>query len=278
MKLPIPLIAAGVIVLASSSQAALIAYYKFDEGAGATIAANQVAGSSGAIGSAVTTGVAGISGNAYSFGGATATQADIVDMGNASFFSAVTASGQLTLSAWVKTTDTTGNRNAAIFAGDDTSSNVYTDLGVAAGQAGFLGSASARNRPAGAATPAQQTGIYSSPVVAPVNDGVWHNLVMTVNLSTANLSLYVDGVLANTQTMASPSFPSFNNFEIGRLGRSAPTDPYQGLIDDVQVYDQALSLSDVQFLFANPGTSVPEPGAFALAGLGLLSLVRRRRA
>jgi hypothetical protein len=277
MKQQILFIASGLFGLAMSSEASLVAYYKFDEAAGATVAANQVAGSTGAVGSAVTTGVAGISGNAYSFGGATATQADIVDMGNASFFSAVTASGQLTLSAWVKTTDTTSNRNCAIFAGDDTSSNVYTDLGVAAGQAGFLGSASARNRPSGAATPAQQTGIYSSPAVAPVNDGAWHNLVMTVNLSSSSLSLYVDGVLANTQTMATAAFPSFNNFEIGRLGRSAPTDPYQGLLDDVQVYDEALSQSQVQFLFANPGTAIPEPGALALAGLGLLSLTFRRR-
>ena len=269
-------LAAWIFGLAIPAHAALVAHYKFDEAAGASTAANELAGATGAVGSAVTTGVAGISGNAYSFGGATATQNDIVDMGNASFFSAITTSGQMTISAWINTSDTTGNRNTAVFAGDSTSNSVYADLGVAAGQAGFEGSASARVRPAGANS-AQQTGIYSSPAVAPVNDGNWHHLVMTVNLSTADLSLYVDGVLANSQTMATPLFPVFNNFEIGRLGRSSPVDPFQGLVDDVQVYDQALSASEVQFLFDNPGTAVPEPSAMAIAGLGIISLLRRRR-
>jgi hypothetical protein len=243
-----------VLLATDDCRADLIAHYTFDEDAGATTALNAVPGGpTGAVGTAVITGIPGISGNAYSFGGATATQADIVDMGNASFLPAITASGQLTFSAWVKTTDTTGNRNTVIFAGDDTSSNVYTDLGVAAGQAGFLGSASARNRPIGAGAPGQQTGIYSSPAVAPVNDGAWHNLVMTVDLSSAHLTLWVDGILANTQTMTAALFPAFNNFEIGRLGRSAPTDAFSGLIDDVQVYDKVLAPYQINYLKNHPG-------------------------
>lgn len=241
------------ILAAGECRADLIAHYKFDEAEGATTAANEVAGSStGAVGNAVVAGVPGISGNAYRFGGTTATQADIVDMGNASFFQAITGSGQLTFSAWVSTTDTTGNRNTVVFAGDDTTSNVYTDLGVAAGQTGFLGAATARNRPAGAAI-AQQSGVYSSPAVAPVNDGAWHNLVMTADILTGQLTLWVDGVLANTQGMTVSNFPSFNNFEIGRLGRSSPTDAYSGLIDDVQVYNQVLAPYQISYLKNHPG-------------------------
>ncbi len=278
MKQKILLIVTGICVSEMPSQAALIAHYTFNEAAGASVAANDVFGSTaGVVGANVTTGVAGVNGNAYSFGGATANQADIVDMGNASFFAAITTSNKYTLSAWVKTADTTGNRNTVVFAGSSTVNNIYADLGVAAGQAGALGAASARNRPTGAVAP-QDSGIYSTPVVAPVNNNAWHLLAMTVDISTSKLSLYVDGVLANTQTMAIGSLPTFNNFEIGRLGRLAPVDPYNGLVDDVQVYDQALTLSEVQFMFANPGAVVPEPGTLALAGLGLLSLTRRKRA
>ncbi|MES2659063.1 MAG: PQQ-dependent sugar dehydrogenase [Verrucomicrobiota bacterium] len=245
----------AVLLWGGRLDAALVGHYKFDEAAGAAIALNQVAGSStGAVGSAVTTGVAGISGNAYRFNNSNA-QAGIVDMGNASFFPAFTASGKLSFSAWVKTNDTTGNRNTAVFAGDNTAANVYADLGVAAGQAGFLGSASARNRPGGAAA-AQQTGIFSSPAVAPVNDNAWHHLVMTVDLSSAKLDLWVDGVLANTQAMAVANLPVFNNFEIGRLGRATPADPFDGFIDDVQVYDHVLSQSQVEYLHGNPGLAV----------------------
>lgn len=233
--------------------AELVAHYKFDEAEAAATALNEVAaGTTGAVGTAVTTGAAGISGNAYGFGGATATQADIVDMGNASFFTALNASGQLSFSTWVKTTDTTGNRNCVIFAGDNTVNAVYADLGVAAGQAGFLGSASARSRPVGA-NAAQQTGIFSSPAVPPVNDDAWHHLVMTVDVANAKLDLWVDGVLANSQAMGTAVMPVFNNFEIGRLGRLAPVDPYQGLVDDVQVYDHVLTPFAIAYIRKFPG-------------------------
>ena len=114
-----------------------------------------------------------------------------------------------------------------------------------------------------------------------IDDGTWHHLAMTVDLGTSTMNLYVDGLLADTQNFSTGAvaFPGFNNFEIGRLGRSATkVDGYTGLVDDVQVYNTALSASDVAFLAANPGVAVPEPTAFALAGLGLLSLFRRRRA
>ncbi|MES2659064.1 MAG: LamG-like jellyroll fold domain-containing protein [Verrucomicrobiota bacterium] len=243
-----------ILLVTDDSRAELLAHYKFDEAAAATTALNEVAGSpTGAVGTAVTTGVTGIAGNAYSFGGATANQADIVDMANASFFSAINASGKFSFSAWVKTSDTTGNRNTVVFAGDNTATNVYADLGVAAGQAGFLGSASARNRPVGAAAAAQTTGIFSSPAVPAVNNNVWHHLVMTVDTATARLELWVDGVSANSQTMATSILPVFNNFEIGRLGRGAPVDPYAGLVDDVQVYDHVLTQAQITYLKDHPG-------------------------
>lgn len=235
--------------------AALVGHFKFDEGAGAAVAINEVAGAStGAVGSAVETGAPGKAGNAYRFPGSAA-QDGIVDAGDASFLPVITASGALSISAWVKTADVTGNRNTAVFAGNNTVANVYADLGVAAGAAGFEGSASARNRPVGAAA-AQQTGIFSSPAVDPVNDDEWHHLVMTVDLSSATLSLYVDGVLANTQAMAVASLPVLNNFEIGRLGRAAPADPFEGVIDDVQVYDHVLSPGEVDYLHTHPGLAV----------------------
>jgi len=273
MKKNILLLATGIFGLAITSHANLVAWYKFDEEAGSTTALNELPGSTGAIGSNVTTGLPGLSGNAYSFNGGV-TQADIVDMGDASFFDALVELGQLTFSAWIQTTDTTGNRNTAIFAGSDTVSNSYTDMGVAAGQAGHLGEATARNRPSGSLGD-QQTGIYSTNF--PVNDGLWHNLVMTVDLSTATMFLYVDGILTNAQTMALSLFPDFNNFEVGRLGRQGtPADGFQGLIDNVQVYNTVLTDAEVLYLYENPGMAIPEPSTYALAALGLAIVGFRR--
>lgn len=268
MKQKILLIACGVFGLAmAAGRADLVAHYKFDETEG-SIAFDELGNNHGDVGAAVIPGIEGISGTAYAFHGGSATQDDIVDMGNASFFPAIVASRQLSFSAWINTHDTTGNRNTVVFAGNDTQMNVYSDLGVAAG---LDGGATARNRPVGASGP-QQTGIFSTPAAAPVNDGEWHHLVMTVDLSAATnqLRLYVDGVQANQQTMTGAvAFPAFNNFEIGRLGRggSGPVDPFEGLIDDVQVYSRALTWREVRYLFENPGKTVNPPATITSAGL-----------
>ncbi len=269
-------IAAGVCGLAMSSQAALVAHYKFDEEAGATSAADELGGTAGAIGSAVVTGVPGISGSAYQFPNSTA-QTSIVDMGNASFFPSITVSNAITLSAWVKTTDTNNGRNVVIYAGSDTVPNSYIDLGLS-GQAPNTGAANGRLRPAG---DSNITEVFSTPTL--VNNDEWRHLAVTIDLAVGSISLYVDGVpvAAQSPLNGTPAFPGFNNFEIGRLGRtggSGVTDPFGGLIDDVQVYDEALSATQIQFLFNNPGVAIPEPGSLVLAGLGLLSLARRRRA
>lgn len=277
------MIAAGICGLAITSHAqldpSLVAWYRFDEGAGATVAANAVGGSStGAIQSGVTTGVAGISGNAYSFNNSST---GYVDMGNASFFSSINTAGALTFSVWVKPADNSGGRNVAVFAGLDSSSQSYTDLGfVGTGDVTNQNRFYGRNRPdLGGAGP-QQTGFFSANTVTVP---AWYHLVLTVDLSTAVASLYVNGVLSNTQAQTISLFPAFNNFEIGRLGRSSPTDFFGGLIDDVQIYNSALSAGQVAWLYNNPGealTAVPEPAEVSLAiaaGLGLLIVARRGR-
>lgn len=281
------LLASCLCGIAMPARAALVAHYRFDEAAGATIAANELPGSTGAVGSAITTGVAGIAGNAYSLPDIATGQTGIVDMGNASFFAGPTglnASTQLTYSVWMNSTDSDANRNTILFSGSDTVANSYTDLGLSGennvSNGSVDGAASGRNRPVGASAGAvsQQTGVFSSS--ATIHDGNWHHLALTIDLTSATLNLYVDGALASTQNFSTGAvlFPVFNNFEIGRLGRQGtPTDSYGGLVDDVQVYNTALTASEVNYLFTHPGVAVPEPGALALAGLGLLSLVSRRR-
>ncbi|RYD26260.1 MAG: LamG domain-containing protein [Verrucomicrobiaceae bacterium] len=290
MKQKFLLIASGICGLAMSSHAALIAHYKFDETTG-TSAVDELGGTSGAIGSSVVIGASGVNftnnsaDRAYQFPDL-ATQAGIVDMGNASFFagpSGLNSATQVTYSVWMKSDDSDANRNTVLYSGNDTVANSYQDIGLSgevnAGIGSIDGAASARNRPVGANS-AQQNGIFSATTI---HDNAWHHLALTVDLTAKTMILYVDGVSSSTQNFAAGAvlFPVFNNFEIGRLGRaggSGPTDAFGGLIDDVQVYNTALGSTDIQYLFANPGTAVPEPGIFALASLGLLSLTLRRRA
>jgi hypothetical protein len=267
--------AAAMLLAGSLGQGALIAHYQFDEISG-TAAVNQVtaSGHDGAIGANVTLGVAGVAGTAFTFSGG-ATQADIVDMANATgVFTPILASGQFTLSYWIKSTDT-GNRNVAVFMGNNTASNDYIDSGVlGSNQFAPAGSTYGRNRVA-TNTPANIGDLGGG---ALVNDGVFHHIAFSIDKATSTGAFYVDGSLAQTVTSANfANFPTLNNLEVGRLGRSSPTDGLAGTIDDLQIYDHVLSLAEVQFLHANPGLAVPEPGAAALlaAGLGLASFRRR---
>ncbi|MBB5351795.1 uncharacterized protein YaaQ [Haloferula luteola] len=245
----------AALCTALECHASLIAHYQFDEDSGATTAVNAVAGNTdGLIGTNVTTGVPGISGNAYQFTGAV-TQADIVDMDDASFLPAITTSGQYTLSVWVNSNEVAGGRNVVVFAGDSTDSNSYIDLGTAIDATTPPGQAYMRHRvdtnTAGATS-------YLGGAEGVVVDGTWHHIAMTANASTQTLTLYVDGIERATGTLvpgSSGDFPILNRFEIGRLGRSSPVDGYEGLVDDVQVYDNALSAEQIAFLFAHPGSS-----------------------
>ena len=54
-------------------------------------------------------------------------------------------------------------------------------------------------------------------------------------------------------------------------------DDFKGLVDDVQFYDQALSSSQVQYLYDNPGAVIPEPSTLALLGLAASILFLRRK-
>lgn len=253
-------LAGAVLFFTATTQAAIIAHYTFDETTGTT-ASDSAGTNNGVITGGVTVGQTGISGKAYLFDGSTG----YVDMGDSSFISSLVETGgaalnTFTISTWVKYTVSAQTKIVA-FLGDDTKTDQYFALGQTNGKVvdWYRG-------PGGAA---YNGGDY-------INNDTWH--LLTTTISPTEKRTYVDGSLLNTETVTYGTIAGANNFEIGRLGRSNVADYFNGLIDDVQVYNTTLSASDVSYLFANPGTAIPEPSAFAaLLGLGSLALVLRRR-
>lgn len=114
--------------------------------------------------------------------------------------------------------------------------------------------------------------VGSSSIVA---DGTFHHVVGT--LDGSDLRMYVDGVFESSVAYTGTPGDSTANGGNIRLGNHYLfSRPVNGLIDEVRIYDHALSLSEVQAL---AGAAVPEPNSVAvlcLTGIGLLWTRRRR--
>ncbi|WP_089719454.1 DUF4347 domain-containing protein [Candidatus Entotheonella palauensis] len=82
-------------------------------------------------------------------------------------------------------------------------------------------------------------------------DGAWHHVVGV--RSGANLSFYIDG-LPFFNSSGSP-FGNVNDPDPFLIGVSSVSGDFDGLIDDVRLYNRALSASDVNELFNDPGNT-----------------------
>jgi hypothetical protein len=257
---------AFALALAYPADAAVVAQYHFDEVSGFTAfdSAGFYNGTLTPTGATFVGG--GISGNAISLnqglGG-------LVNMGTS--FPAFT-SGDFSIVLWVNTTATAadtiplakhkaGTQNGYLFAINTTGGG-----GVANKSTFVTGSEFVAQAPTSTTT---------------VNDGAWHQIVGVFSAGGTH-SIYVDGspleAFSNSPGITDLGAP----FLIGGVREIAGTDNpearYTGLIDEVQVYDQALTDEQITALFQNPAQAVPEPGAAAMLLVGGgLALVRRNR-
>ena len=112
----------------------------------------------------------------------------------------------------------------------------------------------------------------------------WFHIVMTITPGAADRTtdLYINGAHVGSDTRG-PLYadPSVMNLYVGG-GENGSAHMLTGLLDDVQVYDGALSASEVDRLFrtgsiAEAPTGVPAPASAAMVGIGALALIRRRR-
>jgi len=99
-----------------------------------------------------------------------------------------------------------------------------------------------------------------------VTGGEWHHMAMTWDSGTQTASAYIDGVQVKSLAM-NWAFPGFYNDTLVMADNWVD---FAGSLDDLRLYDSALSAAEVAAL-------IPEPSSLALAGLGLLPLLSRRR-
>jgi len=146
-------------------------------------------------------------------------------------------------SLWVRNSVTPGGRNAIMSVSDFSATDRYYDMGInSSGNAEFT-------RRNGSFVTLSSTG-----TAVTLSNGQWHHLCV-VYTSATSAAMYLDGVLSvETTTQNLAIAPGLDIVTIGGLLRTTGlVIPYSGEVDDVQIYDQALTAQTVVALFNNPG-------------------------
>lgn len=97
---------------------------------------------------------------------------------------------------------------------------------------------------------------YGSALSNPISNNNWHHLVAVFNPSNVALRLYIDGLLVETKTTSgnlinvdNTSDLFFGVCEPGRtLGVSDGAEFFTGKLDDIRIYNRALSATEVVYL------------------------------
>ena len=246
----------SALLIASTciSQAALLAHWTFDENSGTTAADSSGNGLT-ATTTGATTWIAGVSGNAANDPKFT------VSAAASSTLALASGNTAFTISLWANTTTSGGFAVLAGFEGTGGTGDRYA-IKTSGGniEATIGGAVAAANLPA-------------------TSNGNWIHIVAVNDPTAGHSRVYVNGVQSGADGSVINLSSSTSQWTMGTYWNSNGYD-YTGALDDVQVYDEALTASDVTFLLNNAGSvlAIPEPSAIALLGLSGLALLRRRRA
>ena len=215
-------------------------YWKFDEGSGTAAADSSGSGNNGTLTNGPTWTTGKING-ALSFDGVD----DYVSVANNSSLNFGAA--DFTITAWIKTTNASlgqsivSHFNSSDYAGFDFAFSTG-DTNCVAGKICFWD---------GTNWTSVTSGIASSQYthVAAVRSGT-------------SMTFYVNGAGTGTTTVSASIPASTNTFNIGQSGQPASPRTFSGTIDDVRVYNRALSASDVLTLYNMTATSCASPTGY----------------
>jgi len=265
VALGVPLLA-GVPSAAGSSDGP-IAAYAFDEGSGTTVQDSSGHGVTGTMYGTGPTFVASMPGHGTALSYVGSSVHGGLLLGTADMWDDV---AQGTIEAWVKLSPLTNGYQMWFNARHDVNAGCQYPLELSVWSHGFsvFGAYPHTCEP--------PTLLASFALSSP---GDWHHLAYVVGASS--FAMYVDGELV-TPTFTNGSSSTLYFFD--KAGHSTPTvydvggadidsEEWQGLIDDLRIYDRPLTQAEIQ---SDMQTPVPEPAAGGLGALGALAWIARR--
>ncbi len=219
------------VAATSSNERALL---HFDEGFGVTAADSSGSGNNGTLvnGPAWVTGHAG---SALSFDGVD----DYVDIGNAASLNPTTA---VTLAAWIRTT------------GSPLSQFVIAKDSLPSGRTQYF----LRVQNGTAVRMGVRTSIdnFANSAANALTPNTWYHIAGVYNGAT--MQVYVNGQPSGAAVAATG--PMSNNGVNVRIGRRQDAAlPFQGAIDDVEIYDRALTAAEILLLYTGPPQDTTPP-------------------
>ncbi|MBW8828588.1 MAG: DUF1929 domain-containing protein, partial [Burkholderiales bacterium] len=213
-----------------SASAGLVAAYGFNEGTGAVLADLSGNGNNGTISNATWT-TAGKYGSALTFNGTNA----VVTVPNASSLQLTTG---MTLEAWVFPTSAPAGWRAVV---DKNVDGYY-----------LMASSDQSNRPAVGGTWAAGNRNATGPSTLATN--IWTHLAATFDGAT--IQIYVNGVQVANAPQTTSLVTTSGTLQIG--GDSYPGEFFAGLIDEVRIYNRALSTAEIGADMNTPLTPVAD--------------------
>ena len=206
------------------------AYYALDEGSGTTATDESGNGNSGTVTGATWT--TGKSGGGLSFDGN-----DYITKTNPS--SGVKPSSEVAIAAWIKTSVTDTGGAEVVSMGDSYALRVEKDGNIKFFYYNGSGYKSVRT-----------TGVN-------VLNGAWHHIVG--QKTGATLQIYVDGSSKiSTSNTGTIRYTLGTNLYIGNHGNGGTSYDFRGSIDDVRIYNQALSNQEALDLYNSTSTVITE--------------------
>ena len=217
-----------VLAVTSVGRADLVAHWTFDEASGTALDSSGN-GFNGTIVGTVTQGQTGRIGGAYLFSGS-----GWVDFGVDTITTQIT-DFPVSISYWIQST-AVSSTECAVWMGKNGTNDKYLQTGMKNGNA----NAAYRNTDFDNAVAWKDNGTTHTE-----GDGAWHHIV-AVYPDTTVRHVYVDGVLADSTTYTQSYYTGTNQVAVGNNNRgSSFTDPFDGLIDDVRIYDHVLSTAEI---------------------------------